>query len=95
MHVGNAIRDWRQANGISASRLARMLPEQLADGQMIYRYEKSPRWLGTTANGLWLVDQGAFSLDVLRAPAGDDNPGVVSESTPTKGESHNGQGDAA
>lgn len=67
-HAGELLKDWRQAQGLSAARLARMLPEPLADGQMVYRYEKAERWIGSTANGLWLVEQGAFPREILEAP---------------------------
>lgn len=65
MHAGKKIRSWRQAQKVSAATLARMLPEPLTDGQMIYRYEKSSEWFGSEANGRWLVEQGALPADAL------------------------------
>ena len=73
MHVGQLLKEWREAQGTSAAALARQFPEPLADGQMVYRYEKSGRWIGSAANGLWLVDQGAFPREVLTAPKADDD----------------------
>ncbi len=68
MHAGKLLKTWMKTQGISAARLAQQLPEPLTDGQMIYQYHKCAYWKGSTANGLWLVEEGAFPIEALTTP---------------------------
>lgn len=68
MHAGRAIKKWRTEQGISASRLGRMLPDPI-ETQSVYLWEKLPHFRGTAANGLYLVDNGAFPREVLTRDA--------------------------